>query len=341
MRLTSGTFGCIASLFLAAACGGSDKPLQEGATVEGALHRSDASSSSLRVSVLPVGPSTSTDSTDHFLLESVPAGSVRLRFEGSGLVADLHVGVVIDGMKVVLDIRVSGAHAEAHAEVEFKGVIESIDVKAKTLVVSGVKVITSASTEIERADERIALSDLKVGERVEVEGVLQSDGSVLAREIEVIPPAQEKEVELEGIVESVTPPTLKVSGRTIVTNSATQIRRGDNVITLSDVKVGDRVHVRGKLQTDGSILARIIRVAPGFVPRVELEGIVDAVTPPNKLKVSGLTVATDARTVIERGHEVIALKDLKVGERVHVRGRPQPDGAILAIKIRVQGDDHF
>jgi hypothetical protein len=344
-----GSLVSLASLLLAVACGGSDRSVgvdsTSGATVEGALHTSGASSSGLRVSVQPAGPSTATDDSGHFLLEGVPAGSVGLRFEGPGFVAAvLQLGVVADGMEIVLDVRLSSGQAEAHAEVEFKGVIESIDPAHNKLKVSGVTVTTSASTEIERTDQHIALSDLKVGERVRVEGTPQADGTVAAKEIEVVPAAREREVELEGIVESVdvAKSSLKVSGHTVITTPTTLIRRGDEVIALKDVKAGDRVHVRGKLQADGSILARIIRVAPGFLPRVVLEGIIESVdTAKNTLKVSGLTVVTDANTRIVRAHQAIMLKDLKVGERVHVRGTPQTNGTILAIVIGAQGaQDH-
>ncbi len=54
-----------------------------------------------------------------------------------------------------------------------------------SLRVAGRTVETDANTEIERDDDRVALSELAVGERVKVEGTILPNGNLLARKIEV------------------------------------------------------------------------------------------------------------------------------------------------------------
>ncbi len=144
------------------------------------------------------------------------------------------------------------------AEAEFTGTIEAIN--SPNLTVSGRTVVTNAATEIERADVKIALTDLHTGETVKVEGTLQGDGSVLAREIKAAAPAPAQEVEFTGTIGAIASPTLVVSGRTVVTDEHTEIERGDAKITLADLHVGDTVEVKGTLQSDGSVLAREIEV---------------------------------------------------------------------------------
>ena len=70
----------------------------------------------------------------------------------------------------------------------------------------------------------------------------------------------QNEVEFKGSIESITPPTLMVSGRKVMTNGSTRIRRGDKTVTLADLKVGDKVEVAGTRQADGSVLASKIKV---------------------------------------------------------------------------------
>jgi hypothetical protein len=68
-------------------------------------------------------------------------------------------------------------------EVEFTGRVDSI--APPSLVVSGRLVVTDASTRVERGGSTIALSSIKAGDRVEVEGTPRSDGSVRAKKVKL------------------------------------------------------------------------------------------------------------------------------------------------------------
>jgi hypothetical protein len=102
-------------------------------------------------------------------------------------------------------------------------------------------------------DATVGLSGLVEGQTLTI--TVQVSGS----QAELVSPTGE-EVDLSGTVESVTPPSLKVSGRTIVTNAATKIKRGDQTIALASLKVGDKVEVEGTSQPDGRVLASKIKV---------------------------------------------------------------------------------
>jgi len=73
----------------------------------------------------------------------------------------------------------------------------------------------------------------------------------------------EGEVEFKGAVQSVTPPDLRVAGRTVHTDGNTRIQRKDQRIGLADVKVGATVEVQGVRRADGSVLAKKIKVEDG------------------------------------------------------------------------------
>ena len=208
-----------------AACGSRSDSLTEpglpptpGATVQGTVNASvgvssfsDSSSPAAvtRVTVVGTSLATATDASGRFVLAGVPSGRALLRFEGPGIDARLELSGLVDGQVLTIAVQVSGGTARVVSgpapspspsprssprpspsptpgpggEVEFRGSVESIT--PPSLVVAGRTVRTDAATRIKRDDRTIALTDLKVGELVEVEGTRQADGNVLARKIKV------------------------------------------------------------------------------------------------------------------------------------------------------------
>lgn len=203
------------ALALAASGCGSSSPTDAssvaGATIRGSVNSNASASASdvsalssgsgkvVRVMVVGMPIETTTDSSGNFVLQGLPAGDVTLHFKGSGMDAMLRIGGLVEGQVLTIAVQVNGSRAtlvsqgnggdddddgddDDNDDDEFTGRIDSIT--PPSLRVAGRTVITNGSTRIERDDRRIALTDLRVGERVEVEGMTQADGSILAREIE-------------------------------------------------------------------------------------------------------------------------------------------------------------
>lgn len=168
------------------------------------LGASSNTSGNLRVSVVGTGVSTTTDSSGRFTLSGIPGGAVTLRFEGPGVDARLEISGLQPGQVLTITVHVSGSNAsltpgsesspspspspspgpgddDDESEVEFTGVVESIT--PPSLVVAGRLVLTDANTDFKGKGSIHALEDLSVGDTVEVEAVLNADGSLLAREI--------------------------------------------------------------------------------------------------------------------------------------------------------------
>jgi hypothetical protein len=93
---------------------------------------------------------------------------------------------------------------------------------------------------------------------------LQPDGSVLASKLKVENNENDNQnhesVDFSGHINSISAPTLMVSGHKVVTNASTRIRKGDKTLGFADLKVGDKVEVEGTSQPDGSVLASKIKV---------------------------------------------------------------------------------
>jgi hypothetical protein len=117
-------------------------------------------------------------------------GSTRIRRKGQTIpFGDLKVGQTVEvegqtqanGSILAKSITVEDDEPENEAEVSFTGTIQSIS--GSTLMVAGKTVATDGNTRIRRKGDTIAFSDLKVGDKVEVEGTQRADGTILAKKI--------------------------------------------------------------------------------------------------------------------------------------------------------------
>ena len=220
---------------------------------------------------------------------------------------------------------------------EFRGVIEALPNTAGFIgdwTVSGRKVHVSATTKINQDDGKVM-----VGATVKVEGVVQTDNSVMAREIEV-QSGQVKEFEFTGTVETL-PDTMgrigdwKVSGTVVHVSAATMIKQES-----APVAVGDKVEVEGSKRADGSVDAFEIEVKSDIEDddndgEVEFKGAIESL--PDTMgrigvwSVGGRKVNVTAATKISPNAAAAA-----VGFIVEVEGVKRADGSIDARQIEVK-----
>jgi hypothetical protein len=292
MRRTRTVGLSIAGLCLAllvAACGGSGSvtggdgtaptstPAAAGnATVQGSVLNGGEG---LQVGVVGTTLTTKTDEEGQFALSRVPAGTVTLQFQGSGVNAQLVVNGVQDQKVTTIQVKVSGSNAQMptaptcqpDADTFFTGTIDSIT--GQTFVVGGRTVDMSQVKKIWRGDRRIYLGDLKVGEKIKVWGKLRSDGVVVADEITLMAgePGDDGKswIAFSGIIEAVSSsaisqscvyPVLIVSGKKVVTGAGTGFfYSSGGTYDAAELAVGMKVYVEGYKQPSGSINATLVR----------------------------------------------------------------------------------
>lgn len=202
--------------------------------------------------------------------------------------------------------------------------------------VSGITVVVSPTTELK--------GTLEVGMLVKVEGTLQADGSVLAREIK--PALTGADPENNGNVDPGNPHdgddeseligtlTAMVDESTWTLNGVITIILDENTELESGITVGEMIKVEGALQEDGSILARQIKRfafekmnGKTAFGESEIVGKLDEMIDENTWTVSGITVMLNDQTEREGSFEV--------GVTVKVEGMFQADGSILAREVKV------
>ena len=225
-------------------------------------------------------------------------------------------------------------------EVRIRGTVDSLS-RGISIVVDGIPIGLSDLTEF--------FGDIAPGASVQVKAVLNTDGTMVAREVVASLPEDETGearanlVDIRGRIEEVREDgNLQVNGIPIIVSALTDVH-----ITL---QVGAPVQVRGLLQGEGSVLAREIN---GQGPRgaedvseVRLQGIVQRVIESGEqttgFVVDGVSVAIDDLSRIEvplaPGVSVSVHAIAVQGEILAVTVEPKPTGVVgVRPTIEVQG----
>ena len=213
------------------------------------------------------------------------------------------------------------AKSQSENTVEIQGVLGLDELGNWTI--DGIVVAIDPDTEIE--------GGLVVGQTVEIEGVLQEDGTILALEIET---EDEDDVvssktKLKGIFQGIDQDT----GKWIISGNLVDVGPGTDTDGLP--YVGQRVKVEALLQENGSLLAREIENKGGSTDEDDgssedkLEGTFLGVDDDGKWIVNGASVLIDPLTRLKGAPTV--------GERIKVKALLQADGSLLAVKIDGKG----
>ncbi|MBI3243973.1 MAG: FecR domain-containing protein [Chloroflexi bacterium] len=187
---------------------------------------------------------------------------------------------------------------------EITGPVESMD----PWKVAGVEFETAAWTEI---DENI-----KVGDRVKVEGRIQEDGTWVADEIKLIEASQALRFEFVGKVTSTDP--WVIGGVTLATDENTEI--------ANDIEVGDFVRVKGHILPDGALLADDISPLEDPADCFDTVVVVSNVTAEKIILLNGQTIKLK---------DIDLEGDVKVASIIIVHACVGKDGKIVIVSVIV------
>jgi len=155
--------------------------------------------------------------------------------------------------------------------------------------------------------------------------------------------------EIEGLVSAVSTGvgTLTVLdqrlGAVVVqTTGTTVLRHGQTTMTLAQIQIGMRVHVKALLQADNTYLAtEIILQDENVGGNRDVEGTVTSV---NSMEMSfvvqstgaPVTVKTDSSTTFRNRGSSSTFSSVTIGVMVEVEGILQADGSILARRVTIE-----
>ena len=275
------------------------------------------------------------DSAAKIELENEPGVPVAIR------TSDLQLGQTAT---VVFSGNESNALAQSiRIEGEIVGTVDSVDVGAGKLIVSGQDVRTNADATkgpVTVFDGFLALADVKVGDRIEVHGTPQVDGTAalfiqatrIERKTAAVP-----FVRITGTIEELTLNTFKLGGMTV--SFATTTRIIPVGTTLSN---GQRVAVwSDSPAAAGTLTAKAIRVknALAAAGSVRIAGpITDCAVPcPASFKVNGMPIDA-AAAKFDNGSAAALLN----GVSVRIRGvLDATTGKVLASSVEFRRQDEL
>lgn len=186
----------------------------------------------------------------------------------NGSVADIaiHAKLEVEGSLDVQGILVAekiSFRPPGGGRIRIAAVVEAVDPTTGTVTLVGVRVQVTNLTQLKDNRDGIhefALTDLRVGDWVDMRGSLDAAGIVVASKLERDDP---DDVVLQAPVDSVNAPLLTLLGVTVQTNADTEFEDlNDTGLTASQffnqVQTGNLIKAKGMLLNDGTLLAHEI-----------------------------------------------------------------------------------
>ena len=177
---------------------------------------------------------------------------------------DVYVGALVaaDGTKTAVRIEILRATEPPPPTTKtYRGTVRTA---SSTRLVIGtadgeVAFVLNASTKVTKGDQPATIADLAPGQDVYVGALVAADGTKTAVRIEILrptepPPPTTKTY--EGTVKSVSTDRLVLATKdgdvAFVLNASTKVTKGDQPMTIADLKAGQRVYVGANVAADGT-----------------------------------------------------------------------------------------
>jgi hypothetical protein len=215
-------------------------------------------------------------------------------------------------------------------ELELEGVVMSNFMDNQFMLNSQI-VIVNDTTEYENG----SAANISAGAKMEVEGMLNSDGHLMAKHIEF---RVESDIEISAPVEAVDADnnTITVLGQTVLVDTLTRMNddrhdlavMAERYFDISDIAVGDWVEIDAYNSESGLVATELERTDASEDSKVEVEGVITDITD------TGLLVVGNVVHV-----DVSSFSDVfELGQEIEVEG-DFIEGVIIATEISVDDED--
>jgi uncharacterized protein DUF5666 len=196
------------------------------------------------------------------------------------------------------------------------------------------------------ADATVSLPPVQAAETIDIVVVVSGSSATVDSEVR----NGGGESQIEGRVESLPPTTqaftFKAAGRTVTTDASTRFADGSQTRTFSDLRIGMRVHVKGRVSGATFMAVSVQMQNSNVAVPVEAHGVIDSLTgiaASFTFNIGSRAIRGDITTTFAgEGKSAEGFANLKSGVRVEVKGQ-QRDGFIFATRIHINdkgnGDD--
>jgi hypothetical protein len=217
--------------------------------------------------------------------------------------------VLVADSVTVKDTRIQGDPGDT---VELQGIVTRVSADRRTFEVNGQAVRLTDETVFEVG----TAANIVVDVGIEVEGIFDADGVIIAQEVEL-----GTGVEIQGTI------TRALSDDNTFEVNSQRVRFTDDTVfaggTEADLAIGVPVEVEGAFAADGVLVAAVIEFF------VDIEGIITQIISEDTFAVNGRRVRFTDDTVFAGGTEA----DLAIGVPVEVEGRFDAEDILVATEI--------
>ena len=261
-----------------------------------------------------------TSATEFTIGEQAITTTANTEFD-NGSVESLALGVHVeveghinnDGILVADEIEFEEAD-----EISVEGVV-SVFVSATEFSIGEQSITTNSETEFKNS----SASMLALGVTLEVEGVLDENGTLVATKVEFEEP---DDVEVEGIITVFTSATdFEIDGQHVITDEFTAFNDG----TAENLALGVEIEVEGYANSDGSIVAFKVEFEEFDENEVEVSGTISEFISATDFSIGEQKITTNDDTEFEDG----TIDDLADGVSVEIEGVVNEDGILVAEKV--------
>lgn len=249
---------------------------------------------------------------------------------------DLRVGDIVVVRGTVDDDGTTGTADSVFYDDVVTGPVESIDIAGSSLVVLGQVVLVRPETSFDDDFSPASLEGIAVDQIVEVSGVVDADGNIVASRIEPEDPSTEFGV--HGIVSSLDTGNSRFElGALTIDYTMATLEDFPN----GEINDGDFVEAKGSgLGPSGELIAVEVEFEDDFADAeegdyVELEGFITRFASATDFDVAGFPVTTTASTEYEDG----SAADLALNVKVEVEGDINASGVLVAEDVEIEGDN--
>ena len=225
-------------------------------------------------------------------------------------------------------------------EIEFTGVVnakfsrpplpDSIRINGEFFDVDGLTELRGFS------GESILLADIRPGENIQITALTRQNRPALALRLKrrlLI----SGDVEVKGRIEQLQTNSLRVGSVDFLRGANTIVLDDENLfIPYTALRVGLTVEIAANRQTNGSLLAAIIKIEDDENDEIALTGAVKARTD-TSIAVAGFVFRVNTATaVLDENRLPVPFSRLFAGQLVEIRGDRRFDGSLLATAIRLE-----
>jgi len=233
--------------------------------------------------------------------------------------------VVVNGVNTVKILSLSKQKGSV------KGVVEAIDLEARTLTVSGKTAVLTDQTAIRLDRTSLSIENIVLGDKIEIngfmkDGVLQASTVAIKRKTSVI----KGEVTLIGEAGK----SITVNKKQVSVTDQTKVYVNKKEATLADIFTGDKASVSAS-SIGSELFANVIEISrkpieiKGVIERIDLEG--------SFIIIDGKTLLIDEDTKIESDDDNADISALAEGMKAEAKALliGESDWAVLKLEVKL------